>query len=437
VKPANDSRIVGSACKLVVALSVFSVFATLAQASTSVQPLFTFPCDSTGIVCPNGATPTPLIQSVDGNFYGTTNYSGTGNKAAGTVFRLTPTGQLTTLFTFVADQNGNYPNGANRGGVIEGNDGLLYGSTVSGGANNTGVVFKLSKAGAFKIIHVGGAADLTLGRDRNLYGFGPDSAGNPAVVRITTGGSYTVLHTLNAKTDGIYPAGLILASDGNLYGTTVDAEVAKITSLFRVTPAGQFTVLQQIHYGMFFVSPPIQSASGHLYAGLNFVPLSNGTLPPGLLEHDLSSTGFQLIALPYAVQQWIQEVMEASDGNFWGVSSRIGKAGGIVSFTHSGAAVQEIDFGGWGLMQASDGRILGVAGNEIFALAPALAPPKPLFVSPGTSSGKVGSQVTIHGSHFVGTARVTFNGVSASFKVLNTGNILATVPVGATTGPLK
>jgi IPT/TIG domain-containing protein len=54
--------------------------------------------------------------------------------------------------------------------------------------------------------------------------------------------------------------------------------------------------------------------------------------------------------------------------------------------------------------------------------------------SPG--SGKAGSKVTIHGGHFVGATQVTFNGVSARFQVLNTGNIRALVPTGASTGPI-
>jgi large repetitive protein len=53
------------------------------------------------------------------------------------------------------------------------------------------------------------------------------------------------------------------------------------------------------------------------------------------------------------------------------------------------------------------------------------------------STGLVGSQVMIHGAHFVGTTAVKFNGVSAKFQVLNTGNIKATVPAGATTGPIE
>lgn len=74
----------------------------------------------------------------------------------------------------------------------------------------------------------------------------------------------------------------MLASDGNLYGTTIDAEAERITSLFCVTPAGQFTVLQTVHYG-FLVTAPIQSENGNLYAGLDFVAQQNGTLPAGLL----------------------------------------------------------------------------------------------------------------------------------------------------------
>jgi hypothetical protein len=59
-----------------------------------------------------------------------------------------------------------------------------------------------------------------------------------------------------------------------------------------------------------------------------------------------------------------------------------------------------------------------------------------LFVHSSQPGGKVGSQVMIQGTQFVGTTAVSFNGVSATFRVLNTGNILAMVPDGATTGPI-
>jgi uncharacterized repeat protein (TIGR03803 family) len=436
--PAYPGYVVG-----LILLLIINSLGLQAQSSPNVHQLFAFNCVTKGptiVSCPSGGEPSRLIQSADGNFYGTTSIGGTGNLAAGTVFKLTPSGQLTTLHTFIADQSGNYPNGANPGGVVEGNDGFLYGATVTGGANNTGVVFQLSKAGAFHVVRArGGVSYLTFAGDGNLYGYGSDASGNISLVRITPSGSYSVLHTLTLSTTGIYAAGLILGSDGNLYGTTIDAEIKKITSLFRLTTAGQFTVLQTVHYGQFLVSAPIQSANGNLYAGLDFVVQPNGSLLPGLLEHNLYGAGFQLITLPYGVEQWVGEFLEASDGNFWGLrgAGSLGGQGAIVSFTHSGAQLQQINLGGYGLMQASDGRIVGLNGNEIFALEPALPAPRPLFVSPSPASGKVGAQVMIHGSHFVGTTAVTFNGVSASFRVLNTGNIVATVPAGATTGPVE
>jgi hypothetical protein len=52
------------------------------------------------------------------------------------------------------------------------------------------------------------------------------------------------------------------------------------------------------------------------------------------------------------------------------------------------------------------------------------------------SSGTVSSTVLINGNNFVGATGVSFNGVSASFKVLNIHFISATVPVGATSGPV-
>jgi hypothetical protein len=67
---------------------------------------------------------------------------------------------------------------------------------------------------------------------------------------------------------------------------------------------------------------------------------------------------------------------------------------------------------------------------------PGIAPPAPSIVAFGPSHGAAGTQVLIHGAHLVGTTAVAFTGANASFQVLNTGNVIATVPQGATTGPL-
>jgi uncharacterized repeat protein (TIGR03803 family) len=106
--------------------------ATATSAQTITQ-LFAFGCNSNTKVCPYGQNPNWLMQSADGNFYGTTTTGGNGNTAAGTVFKITPQGGLTTLYAFVPDLQGNYPNGCFPNSLVEANDGFLYGTAIGGG----------------------------------------------------------------------------------------------------------------------------------------------------------------------------------------------------------------------------------------------------------------------------------------------------------------
>jgi uncharacterized repeat protein (TIGR03803 family) len=108
-----------------------------------------------------------LIQGADGNFYGTS--AAGGNYGEGTVYKITPAGVETVLFSFSAGASIDPANPS--GGVIQGADGNLYGTTRAGGANGTGVVFKLTPAGGLSI----------------LYSIGPGRTGdvNDAVNEIT------------------------------------------------------------------------------------------------------------------------------------------------------------------------------------------------------------------------------------------------------------
>jgi uncharacterized repeat protein (TIGR03803 family) len=145
--------------------------------SETLTTLYTF-CSQSN--CADGAEPyAGLVQASDGNFYGTTLLGGSSicESGCGTISRVTPNGELTTLYTFCTQANctdGYFP----RGALIEATDGALYGTTSGGGADgNLGTVFK-----------------------------------------ITLGGALTTLHSFSA-TDGNAPfAGLVQATNGNFYG---------------------------------------------------------------------------------------------------------------------------------------------------------------------------------------------------------------------------
>lgn len=412
------------------------------ESALTLTTLFAFACDSSTGVCPNGEGPSALLQSADGNFYGTALLGGVGNKASGTIFKLTPNGQLKTLFTFVADETGNFPDGSSPTSLVEGNDDFLYGTASS---KNGGEVFKISKTGALHVLnsHVGDAPySLVLGGDGNFYGCAGISPISETLFRVTPTGTYTLLHTFDNAAEGPGCIGMIAASDGNMYGTTIGAETL-LTTLFRMTTAGLFSIVHTFHYFQFPTSAPTQSANGLLYGATSRF---EDVTEKGMYQINRSGSVFDEFPLAYHFSgPDVSSMTEASDGNFWGILSD-----SIVSFAHNGAPSQQVTLNDGTsipglLLQASSGKLIVVSNGEccnsgpgeIFTGDAKLAPPKPLFVTPAVSSGTVGSKVMIHGAHFVGTIGVTFNGVSASFQVLNTANILATVPAGATTGSIK
>jgi uncharacterized repeat protein (TIGR03803 family) len=95
----------------------------------------------------NGATPTaPLIQATDTNFYGTTSQGGAYQ--SGTIFKMTPSGTLTTLYSFCAS-GGQCPDGYQpNAGLMQATDGNFYGTTSDGGAHQAGgTVFKITPSG--------------------------------------------------------------------------------------------------------------------------------------------------------------------------------------------------------------------------------------------------------------------------------------------------
>ena len=236
----------------------------------------------------DGALPEAgLVQGSDGNFYGTTYLGGTYNQ--GTVFRVTPSGNETVLYSFQGNggvsgsNDGAHPQAA----VTLGRDGNLYGTTYQGGTHDLGTVFQLTPAGVETVLHsfaetIGGARDggypraaLVQGNDGNFSGTtsGGGTTGGGTVFRITPGGAETVIYSFSEaqnSTDGYDPvAGLILASDGNFYGTTKNGGTNDPGAVFKITPDGVETVVYSfsntVTDGQFPQGGLLQGTDGYFY----------------------------------------------------------------------------------------------------------------------------------------------------------------------------
>lgn len=212
----------------------------------------------------DGAIPDAvLIQAADGNFYGTTSEGGNtqcqDQAGCGTIFKMTPRGQVVILHNFTrADGASPYA------GLVQTADGTFYGTTAQGGSHKIcvplgcGTVFKMTAKGVLTTLHNFNFSDgsypisgLVQSADGDFYGVtaGGGSSGNGTFFRITSGGTLTTLHNFDLA-DGSSPTGsLILATDGSFYGTTQYGGKAPCPlgcgTVFRVTPCGDVTTL---HY---------------------------------------------------------------------------------------------------------------------------------------------------------------------------------------------
>jgi uncharacterized repeat protein (TIGR03803 family) len=196
----------------------------------------------------NGAYPQymSLIQGADGNLYGTTGAGGTYDQ--GTVFKVTPTGTLTSLYSFCLKTNCTDGSGP-QAGLVQAADGDFYGTTYTGGTKNLGTVFKITATGQLTTLHSFVAADGAY-PDAPLLEYGGNFYGTTSalgttsingytystgtIFEITPGGKLTILHSFCSHTncaDGSQPNAGLLEYDGNFYGTTS-------STVFEITPAG-------------------------------------------------------------------------------------------------------------------------------------------------------------------------------------------------------
>jgi uncharacterized repeat protein (TIGR03803 family) len=201
----------------------------------------------------DGANPTSELTDVNGVLYGTTYSGGTDND--GTVFKITTAGAESVLYTFAGGSDGAHP----FAGLTNVN-GVLYGTTRQGGANNGGTVFKITTSGAETVLHTFGAGSdgsAPLGGLTSingvLYGTTSSGGGNGfagTVFEISTSGTITILHRFGGPGDGFSPTAGLTDVDGVLYGTTIDGGANQNNgTVFKITTSGVESVLHSFKGG--------------------------------------------------------------------------------------------------------------------------------------------------------------------------------------------
>jgi uncharacterized repeat protein (TIGR03803 family) len=500
---------------LSLAALLITVIALPARAQLSELYAFQYNSAATSSY-PDGAIPmAELIQGADGNYYTTTSIGGAGTcpgevedqiPGCGAVVKITPAGTLSVLYSFPYDTStSTAPNGwFPQAGLVQGKDGNFYGVATEGGiggeacADTTGLsgcgtVFKLTKTGTLTVLHsfCGGSGCGSLATDgaeptgRMVFGASGDLYGTTQVgglfngfynqgtiFRITTSGTYTVLHVFSGNfgstPDGANPAaGLILASNGDFYGTTTAGGASKEGTVFKMTPAGKVTLLHSFtgsSDGSMPIGALVQASDGNLY-GTCYSGGANGTGTAFRITTKGVFTkiyDFAAEAAPGNIGYLPRAgLIQASDGNLYGTAWQGGAftaTGTIYQLTLAGAGTLEASFEAsstgfsplGALVQGTDGRLYVTLQNNggensddvqdqgaISVLNLGLDPPAPGPFEFAPAKGLVGAKITLRGSAFVGTTAVTFNGTSAASVVDASGYITATVPPGATTGTIS
>ncbi len=202
----------------------------------------------------DGIDPVGSLINVHGTLFGTTDGGGGGQNNSGTVFKVTRAGAETTVYSFQVDGNWEI-DGANPLAALIEVDGKFYGTTYDGGTLGFGTVFKVTKAGTETVLHSFEGHDgahpygglIAVGDA--LYGTTNSGPVGGTVFKMTKSGAETVLHSFGQGSDGSGPEGAMIDVDGMLYGSTLGGGASNEGAVFKITKEGAETVVYSFKGG--------------------------------------------------------------------------------------------------------------------------------------------------------------------------------------------
>ncbi len=401
-----------------------------------------------------------IAQGRDGSLYITSSEGGT--YARGAVFKVTAEGRAQVLYNFCSQSNcadGSDPDG----GLILRADGHFLGVTSTGGAHNWGTIFDITQTGSLTTIYnftggTDGGAPLDppiLGPDGSFYGVAAGlglPSGCGTIYRITNG-VFALLHDFGGP-NGCQPDALVLGTDGNFYGTTESGGTAGGGVFYRVTYRPGKATLVTVLYN--FGAETFDSPHGPLVEGSdgNFYGTAFASGGAGVV-FKITPSGVPTVLYnmsPTDGTSPLTSVIQATDGNFYGATG-MGGSSPFCNGSGCGTLFQVTPAGGFSVLHSFDvttgaypytpfqntnGFLYGVTDEGgacarcgvVYSWGGSV----PAFVSTVPFMAKVGSFVEILGQGFTSATTVSFNGMPSTATVVSGTYVKATVPAGATTG---